>query len=147
MILWFGLKSIFGPPVMAGRVLWIKACPSVCPFFCPSFFPAVFLELAHYFFLKLFMVLGAHMEMCVTEPVFFWKNPLPPKMTENGQKWPKIVFFLLFRNIYSLVLSGNVVEWNYLWLFSILRKPHMWEKSGSQVIAKNVLGQSDFSIF
>ena len=67
-------------------------------------------------------------------------------MTKNGQKWPKIGGFGLSKKIYLLVLSGNGVEWKYLWPFSILQKPHMWEKSGSQVMATNAPGKSDFSI-
>ena len=29
------------------------------------------------------------MEMCVTQPLFFWKNPLLAKMSKNSKKWPK----------------------------------------------------------
>ena len=45
-------------------------------------------------------------------------------MTKNGQKW-------------SLVYSGIRVKWKFLRLINILQKLHAWEKSGSQVIAKN----------
>ena len=37
----------------------------------------------------------------------------------------------------SLVLSGFCVNQKFLWFINILRKLHTWEKSGSQVIAKN----------
>ena len=67
-------------------------------------------------------------------------------MTKNSQKWPKIEIFGLFRKIFLLVLFENGVEWKYLWSFSILQKPHMWKKYGSQVMAKNALDQPDFSI-
>ena len=59
-------------------------------------------------------------------------------MTENGQKWPKNMVFGLFRKITSLVLSGICVKWKFLWFINIPRKLHAWERSGSQVIAKNV---------
>ena len=51
----------------------------------------------------------------MTEPDFWGKNDVT-----NGQKGPKTRFFGL-----------------YLWSFNILRKLHAWEKSGSQVTAKN----------
>ena len=37
----------------------------------------------------------------------------------------------------ALVLSGIWVKWMFLWFINILQKLHAWEKSGSQVIAKN----------
>ena len=69
---------------------------------------------------------------------FFGKNPHWAKMTKNGQKWPKNMVFGLFKKIMSLVLSGICVKRKFLWFINILRKLHAWEKSGSQVIAKNV---------
>ena len=82
------------------------------------------------------------MEMYVKDTICLGKSPLG----KNDQKWPKNEVLGLFRKIYSLVLSVNGVEWKYLWPFSILWKLHMWEKSDSQVIAKNAVDQSDFSI-
>ena len=35
-----------------------------------------------------------------------------------------------------LGLSGICVKRKFLWFINILRKLHVWEKSGSQVIAK-----------
>ena len=58
-------------------------------------------------------------------------------MTKNGQKWPKNKVFELFKKIASLVLPGICIERNFLWFMNILRKLHVWEKSRSQVIAKN----------
>ena len=57
-------------------------------------------------------------------------------MTKNGQKWPKNRFFGLFNKIISLVLSGMCVKQKFLWFINILRKLHVWEKSGSQVSQK-----------
>ena len=36
-----------------------------------------------------------------------------------------------------LVLSGTVAKRTFLWFIDIMWKVHAWEKSGSQVIAKN----------
>ena len=58
-------------------------------------------------------------------------------MTKNDQKWPKNRALGLFEKIMSLVLSGFCVNQKFLWFINILRKLHTWEKSGSQVIAKN----------
>ena len=45
--------------------------------------------------------------------------------------------FWIFKKIMSSVLSGICVKRKFLWLINILQKLHAWEKSGSQVIAKN----------
>ena len=58
-------------------------------------------------------------------------------MTKNVQKWPQNRVFGLFKKIMSLVLSGICVKRKFLWFINILRKLHAWEKSGSEVIAKN----------
>ena len=58
-------------------------------------------------------------------------------MTKNGQKWPKNMVSGLFKKITSLVLPGICVKWKFLWFINILWKLYAWEKSGSQVIAKN----------
>ena len=89
------------------------------------------------------MVLGAHIQLCVTAG-FFGKNPHWAKMTKNGQKWPKNRVFGLFKNIMSLVLSGICVKRKFLRFINILRKLHAWGKSGSQVIAKNDSGPIRF---
>ena len=47
------------------------------------------------------------------------------------------MIFGLFKKITSLVLSEICVKWKFLWFMNILWKLHAWEKSGSQVIAKN----------
>ena len=67
----------------------------------------------------------------------FGKNPQWAKMAKNGQKWPKNRVFGLFKKIMSLVLSGICVKRKFLWFINILRKLLAWEKSASQVIAKN----------
>ena len=58
-------------------------------------------------------------------------------MTKNGQKWPKNRVLRFFKKIMSLILSGIFVKRKFLWFINILQKLHAWEKSGSQVIAKN----------
>ena len=58
-------------------------------------------------------------------------------MTKIGQKWPKNMVSGLFKKIPSLVLSEICVKWLFLWFINIMRKLYAWEKSVSQVIAKN----------
>ena len=58
-------------------------------------------------------------------------------MTKNGQKWPQNRVFGLFKKIKSLVLSRICVQRKFLWFINILQKLHAWEKSVSQVKAKN----------
>ena len=58
-------------------------------------------------------------------------------MTKNDQKWPQNMVFGLFKKIASLVLSEIYVKWKLLWFINNLPKFHAWEKSSSQVIAKN----------
>ena len=106
---------------MAGKILELESVfPSVRPSFRPSLCPSFRQFSGNWrisFFLKLCMVLRADMEMCVRVR-FFFKNPLLAKMTKNGRRWPKIEVKEFFRKIYSLVLSGNDVEWKYLWLLA-----------------------------
>ena len=45
--------------------------------------------------------------------------------------------FWTFKKIMLLVLSRVRVKQKFLWFINILQKLHAWEKSGSQVIAKN----------
>ena len=42
-----------------------------------------------------------------------------------------------FKRIMLLVLFGICVKLKFLWFINIQGKLHAWEKSGSQVIAKN----------
>ena len=75
-------------------------------------------------------------EMYMTEPDLFWKIP----SSKNDQKWLKMGqkwSFGRFRKIYLLVLSGNGVKWKNF------KKS---EKSGSKIMAKDALSQSDFII-
>ena len=79
------------------------------------------------------MVLGAHIWLHVTEHDFFEKRMMS-KMVKKGQKTR---FFILFKNIKSLILSGIGVNRKLFWSFKILGKLHAWEKCVSQVMAKN----------
>ena len=56
------------------------------------------------------------------------------KMVKKGQNTR---FFLLFKKIKSLVLSGIGVKGKLLWTFNILGKLHAWETSRSQVMDKS----------
>ena len=132
---------------MAGKIVELE---SVLPSFRPSFRPSLCPSFRQFsgnwrisFFLKLCMVLRADMEMCVRVR-FFLKNPLLAKMTKNGRRWPKIGVKEFFRKIYSLVLSGNDVEWKYLWPFSILPKSHIWENLVLKLWPKMLLANQHF---
>ena len=80
---------------MAGRVLWIRVYPSFCPsiLLSGSFLGSGSLVL----FLKISIVLGAHVLLCVTEPDFLKKIFLLKKWG----KWTKFIgkyshFFFFF---------------------------------------------------
>ena len=111
---------------------------SVCLSFHPSFSLSIsFLRRGSLVFLKLSMVLGAHIKLCVTEWEFFEKIPIRqkwPKMVKNG---PKNSVWGLFKKIKSLFLSAIGLKWKFLWSINILWKLHVREKSVSQVMAKN----------
>ena len=55
--------------------------------------------------------------------------------------------FWTFMKIMSLVLSGICVKRKFLWFINILHKLHTWEKSDSQVIAKNGSRPMGFQYF
>ena len=93
---WTIIKSNIGPPVVAGRFLWIRVRLSIFP----SFRLEVFLGLVHNFFLKLSMVLGAHV-LCVTGLDYFWKIFLPQKW----EKWAKNKVSWIYWKIWSLIFS------------------------------------------
>ena len=118
-------KKIIRAPSVALRVVWIRVCPSV---------RSSFQQLSWgFFFLKLWKVLWDPYGDVRDRAHFFLEK------STSG-----CFFFNFLRKIYSLVLSGDGIKWKYLWPYN-MRKPHLWEKSGSQVMAKNALGQSDFS--
>ena len=95
--------------VRKGPKKWV--CPSFClsshssfrPSFClPSVCLQVFLELAHQFFLKLSKVLGGEGPyLLVCDSQGFFGKP-SPKMTKNGQKWPKNMVLAIFDHFCSL---------------------------------------------
>ena len=68
---------------------------------------------------------------------FFGKNLHWAKVTKNDQKWSQNRVLGLFKKTASLVLSGICVKRKFLWFINILQKLHGWEKSSSQVRAKN----------
>ena len=85
---------IFEPPAVAGRVLWIRFRPSFRPFLLlsfhlfalPSFSPEAFWDWLIRFFLRLGMVLGARVVLCVDRAGFFEKNIFAPNMEKVDQK-------------------------------------------------------------
>ena len=79
--------------------------------------------------------------------VIFGKNLVFPKFGGNGPKWPKNLFFQVFIKILSIDVYFFHLKSCSIMFFTIQRKLHVWEKSGSRVIAPKALGQSDCSIF
>ena len=82
-------EKFFGPLAVAGRVLWIRGClsfhPSVLSSFHPSVLSGSFLGIGSLvFFLKLSVVLGAHMPLCVTAR-FFLKTFFAQKLGKWGK--------------------------------------------------------------
>ena len=74
--------------------------------------------------------------------IFFEKSP----SVKNDQKWSQNGIFGLLRKISSLVLSGNGVEWKYLWPLSILWKTHMWQKPDFQAMQISVFFNCQYLI-
>ena len=72
----------FGPPALAGRVLWNRICPSFRPSVCPGFF----LEFYHYFFLNFSMRLETHIKLCMTAG-FSRKKYFVPKIFDYVEKF------------------------------------------------------------
>ena len=64
-------------PIKQGLFVSPSIRPSVCPY--------VFFGLAHQFFLKLSIMLGTHIQLCV-KAGFFGKNLHRTKMVKNGSK-------------------------------------------------------------
>ena len=101
---------------------------------CPSLHLSVrFSELAHWFFLKLGIVLGTQI---VVTAGFFGKNPHQAKMNKNGRNFPQNMVFGLFKRFMSLVLSGFCVKRKFLgsltfWKNCMLGN-NMWFSSYSQ---------------
>ena len=67
------------------------------------------------------------------------------KKGQKGQK--KQGLFGPLKKVKSLVLSGIGVKRKFLWSFNILQKLHTWEKSGSQIMAKNCFWPLRFQYF
>ena len=58
-------------------------------------------------------------------------------MTKTSHKWSQNRVFGLYEKIAVMVLSGICLKQKFLWFINILQKRYAWEKSGSQVVAKN----------
>ena len=123
-------QQILEPPALAARVLWNWVCPSFRLSFCLFI---SFLGIGSLVFSGTWHgVRGPYKVVCDSQ--IFWKKSPTGK---NDQNWPQNRVFGLSKKITSLVLSGICEKWAFLWFINILRKLHAWEKSGSQVIAKN----------
>ena len=126
--------TVIGASASARRVLWNRVRLSVLQF--SRDWLIVFSE-------NYYDVRGPHIVVC-GRAKFFGKNLYLEKMTKNGQKCPRNMVFGLFKKVTSLVFSGICVKWKFVWFINILRKLHTWQKSGSQIIAKNGSRQMRF---
>ena len=101
-----------------------------------------FLGISLLFFSEtLYDVKGPYGNMVERARFFLEKSP----SSKNNQIWSKYGPKLGFLD-YLLVLSGNGVEWKHLWPFSILQKPHIWEKLVLKEWVK-MLSANQISIF
>ena len=73
---------------------------------CASFCSDVFLKLALYYFLQLYMVLGAHVMLCMTEPDFLKIMFFAPKMRKICQAQCSLKKFSFF---FSVLFFINLV--------------------------------------
>ena len=136
-------RTLFWTPSCGGQGhikqgLSIRPSISICPSVRQSFrLSASFLRIGSLVFSETqYGVRGPYIITC-DRARHFVKNPHRAKMTKNVQKWLQNRVFGLFKKIMSLVLSGICVKRKFLWFINILQKLHAWEKSSSQVIAKN----------
>ena len=88
--------------------------------------------------MKLSTVLGAIYSYVWQNQIFLKKFP----SGKNDQKWSKMtqkqIFWTFWENhVISFVWNLESVKWTFFWFINILWKMHAWEKSGSEVIAKN----------
>ena len=100
---------------------------------CPSFCLVVFLEFAIQFLLKLNMVLGAHVVLCMAEP-YFLQILFCLQIGENRPSlWffeciGKFSFFSQFFNFFPIWPIMKV----YIAVIAVcLNKFHIWKNSGS----------------
>ena len=103
--------STFGPPAVAGRVLWNKTCPSFHPSILPS---GCFLGILSLIFSKFWHGARNLYEVSVTVPYF-----LAPKIGKVDQKWAKNGFFNLLKN---LVLNFHRI-WSIMKIYIIYCVP------------------------
>ena len=104
----------------------------------------VFSKTAQRIFLKLLMKLGYPKSKNLTEQNFWEKS----HFGNNPQKYPKNRFSGFCKKKISPLMRKFVgFKSCTIMIFVILLKPHVWEKSGSQVKCKNPLNQSDCRIF
>ena len=135
---------IFGPPVVAGRVLWNRICQSFHP---PIHLSRHFLGIGILVFSKFWLCVRKPDKVVFDRVRFFLKKKKrkknAPKMGKMGQKKG-------FLNL----LKSLVIDFFWIWsmwsfiLFAIfLCKSYIWEISGPWDVAQNSLGQLNCRIF
>ena len=129
---------LFGPSMIAERVVWNRVCPSVL-------LPGRFLLTVSVVFYRFWLGARNLYKVLSDRAGFFGKKFFCPKNWENGTKTgQKQGFLKLLKNL-SLIF----IEFNQQWKFNLfalfLHKSHIWENFGSWHIGQNVLSQSGWN--
>ena len=106
--------------------------PSIrLPIVCPSFpLPVSFLGIDSLIFSETYGLRCSYIVIC-DRAGFFWKKNWCQKWSKRATK------ITLFRKTKLLFLSGINVKQTFLWSFNIQQRLYAWDKSDSQVMAKN----------
>ena len=141
MCQYLSFLNIFGPPTVAGRVLWNRVCLSFRPSFCPSFHLTFRLSGRFLGIVSLgFSKSGHCTRRCAWQSWIFQKNFLTLNIGKMDQKWAKNVFWIYWK-ILPLVLLNLFYNENFYYLlcsstnpkFGKILVPEIWAKMFSPV--------------
>ena len=132
------------------KVLWIRLRTSVRPYVRMYTYVRTarfFSGLSHRNYLIFCTKLGIHSNSKLTETDFLGKIWFSQNLGKRGQMCPKMWFFMFLSKSCPLMYIYFCLKSSNIMFLTILRKPHVWEKSGSWVMAQKGIDQSDRSIF
>ena len=123
---------LFGPLVVARRVLWNKVYLSGC-----------FLGIVSLVFSKFWHDARNSYEVVRDRAGFSGKYFFAPKIGKIDQKMGQNRVFLIYWKVWSLIFTKFVLQWK-LALFAVFwHKSHIWENFCSLDMGQIVLSQSD----
>ena len=93
---------IFGPPVVAGRVLWNRICQSFHP---PIHLSRHFLGIGILVFSKFWLCVRKPDKVVFDRVRFFLKKKKEKKMHQKWGKWAKKRVFWIYWKVWSLIFS------------------------------------------